>query len=167
VYWLGEEFYNKQVWGVQFSRDWSANPMQCDGIRNYIGVIIVDVTSSLENARLRGGCIIRTWVSEFIYISGRATLIEVSRVHAIIWLYARQGNMRCARHECSVDISRNCFCLIREVVTCQTGHRFLDIYKSNRVDAYYVFVKLCFAYNVWLCPRIRVDTSSESSRFVV
>jgi hypothetical protein len=30
-------------------------------------------------------------VSEFIYFSGRVTLIEVSRVHAIIWLYARQG----------------------------------------------------------------------------
>jgi hypothetical protein len=30
-------------------------------------------------------------VSESIYISGRATLIEVSRVHAIIWLYARQS----------------------------------------------------------------------------
>jgi hypothetical protein len=30
-------------------------------------------------------------VSEFIYISDRATLLEVSRVHAIIWLYARQG----------------------------------------------------------------------------
>jgi hypothetical protein len=30
-------------------------------------------------------------VSEFIYISGRATLSEVSRVHAIIWLYARHG----------------------------------------------------------------------------
>jgi hypothetical protein len=25
------------------------------------------------------------------YISGRATLIEVSRVHATIWLHARQG----------------------------------------------------------------------------
>jgi hypothetical protein len=25
------------------------------------------------------------------YISGRATLIEVSRVHATIWLYARPG----------------------------------------------------------------------------
>ena len=25
------------------------------------------------------------------YISGRATLIEMSRVHATIWLYARQG----------------------------------------------------------------------------
>jgi hypothetical protein len=25
------------------------------------------------------------------YISGRATLIEVSRVHATIWLYARRG----------------------------------------------------------------------------
>jgi hypothetical protein len=30
-------------------------------------------------------------VSEFIYISGRAILSEVSRVHAIMWLYARQG----------------------------------------------------------------------------
>jgi hypothetical protein len=30
-------------------------------------------------------------VSEFIYISGRTPLIEVSRVHATIWLYARQG----------------------------------------------------------------------------
>ena len=65
--------------------------MQCDGIRDYVGVIIVDVTSSLENARLRRGCIVETWVSKFIYISGRATLIEVSRVHATIWLYARQG----------------------------------------------------------------------------
>jgi hypothetical protein len=25
------------------------------------------------------------------YISGYATMIEVSRVHAIIWLYARRG----------------------------------------------------------------------------
>jgi hypothetical protein len=25
------------------------------------------------------------------YINGRATLIEMSRVHATIWLYARQG----------------------------------------------------------------------------
>jgi hypothetical protein len=91
VYWLGEEFWNRRVWGVQLSRDWSANPMQCDGIRDYIRVIFVDVMSSLENARLRGGCIVKTWVSEFIYISGRATLIEVSRVHATIGLYARQG----------------------------------------------------------------------------
>jgi hypothetical protein len=28
--------------------------MQCDGIRDYIGGIIIDVTSSLENACLRG-----------------------------------------------------------------------------------------------------------------
>ncbi|PWZ14637.1 hypothetical protein Zm00014a_011886 [Zea mays] len=34
--------------------------MQCDGIRDYVGVIIVDVTSSLENARLRRGCIVET-----------------------------------------------------------------------------------------------------------
>ena len=63
--------------------------MQHDGIRDYIGDIIVNVTSSLDNANLRGGWIINTWVSEFI--SGRATLIEVSRVHATIWLYARPG----------------------------------------------------------------------------
>jgi flagellar biosynthesis/type III secretory pathway chaperone len=63
--------------------------MQRDGIRDYIEDIIVNVTSSLDNANLRGGWIINTWVSEFI--SGRATLIEVSRVHATIWLYARRG----------------------------------------------------------------------------
>jgi flagellar biosynthesis/type III secretory pathway chaperone len=63
--------------------------MQHDRIRDYIGDIIVNVTSSLDNANLRGGWIINTWVSEFI--SGRATLIEVSRVHATIWLYARRG----------------------------------------------------------------------------
>jgi hypothetical protein len=30
-------------------------------------------------------------VSVGVHISGRATLIEVSRVHATIWLHARQG----------------------------------------------------------------------------
>jgi hypothetical protein len=34
-----------------------------------------------------------------LYISGRATLIEVSRVHANILLYARHGKIKCARHE--------------------------------------------------------------------
>jgi hypothetical protein len=34
--------------------------MQCDGIRDLIGVIFVDVASSLENASLRGGCIVKT-----------------------------------------------------------------------------------------------------------
>jgi hypothetical protein len=29
--------------------------MQCDGIRDYIGDIIVNVTSSLDNANLREG----------------------------------------------------------------------------------------------------------------
>ena len=29
--------------------------MQCDGIHDYIGDIIVNVTSSLDNANLRGG----------------------------------------------------------------------------------------------------------------
>jgi hypothetical protein len=34
--------------------------MQCDGIRDYIGNIFSNVTSSLENAGLRGGCIVKT-----------------------------------------------------------------------------------------------------------
>ena len=33
---------------------------QCDGIRNFRGDIFIDVTSSLENASLRGGCIVKT-----------------------------------------------------------------------------------------------------------
>jgi hypothetical protein len=32
---------------------------QCDGSRNFRGDIFIDVTSSLENARLRGGCIVK------------------------------------------------------------------------------------------------------------
>jgi hypothetical protein len=82
------------------------------------------------------------------YISGRATLIEVSRVHATIWLYARHGKIKCARHECLVVVGRNYFGLYREVVTCQSSRRFLYIYKPSRDDAYYAFVKLCFAYSV-------------------
>jgi hypothetical protein len=34
--------------------------MQCDGIRVYIWDIFIDATSSLENASLRGGCIVKT-----------------------------------------------------------------------------------------------------------
>jgi hypothetical protein len=34
--------------------------MQGDGIHDYIGGIFIHVTSSLENASLRGGCIIKT-----------------------------------------------------------------------------------------------------------
>jgi hypothetical protein len=34
--------------------------MQCDEIRDYIGDIFSNVTSSLENASLRGGCVIKT-----------------------------------------------------------------------------------------------------------
>jgi hypothetical protein len=34
--------------------------MQCDGICDFIGGIFIDVTSSLENASLRGGCIVKT-----------------------------------------------------------------------------------------------------------
>jgi hypothetical protein len=52
------------------------------------------------------------------YISGYATMIEVSRVHATIWLYARYGKIKCARHECLIIVGRNCFGLYREVVTC-------------------------------------------------
>jgi hypothetical protein len=65
------------------------------------------------------------------YISGYATMIEVSRVHATIWLYARHGKIRCARHECLVVVGRNCLGLNREVVTCQSSHRFLYVYKSS------------------------------------
>jgi hypothetical protein len=33
---------------------------QYDGIRNFRGDIFIDMTSSLENASLRGGCIVKT-----------------------------------------------------------------------------------------------------------
>jgi hypothetical protein len=64
--------------------------MQCDGIHDFIGSIFIDVTSSLENA----SCIedeLSKHEYRSPYISGRATLVEVSRVHATIWLYVRQG----------------------------------------------------------------------------
>jgi hypothetical protein len=64
--------------------------MQCDGIHDYIGSIFIDVTSSLENA----GCVEDELLKHEYrssYISGRTTLIEVSRVHTTIWLYARRG----------------------------------------------------------------------------
>jgi hypothetical protein len=34
--------------------------MQCDGIHDFIGSIFIDATGSLENASLRGGCIVKT-----------------------------------------------------------------------------------------------------------
>jgi hypothetical protein len=34
--------------------------MQCDGIHDYIGSIFIDAMGSLENASLRGGCIVKT-----------------------------------------------------------------------------------------------------------
>jgi hypothetical protein len=34
--------------------------MQCDGIHDYIMNIFSNVTSSLEDASLRGGCVIKT-----------------------------------------------------------------------------------------------------------
>jgi hypothetical protein len=64
--------------------------MQCDGIRDYIGDIFIDLTSSLENASYVEDVLLRHECRSS-HISGRATLIEVSRVHATIWLYARQG----------------------------------------------------------------------------
>jgi hypothetical protein len=57
-----------------------------------------------------------------------------------------------------VDVARHCFGLCGEVMTCQSSHRFLYVYKSSRDDTQYAFVKLCFAYCVWLCSRFRLDT---------
>jgi hypothetical protein len=64
--------------------------MQCDGIHDYKGSIIIDMTSSLDNASCIEDELLRH-ARRSSYISGRATLIEVSRVHATIWLYARRG----------------------------------------------------------------------------
>jgi hypothetical protein len=64
--------------------------MQCDGIRDYIGDIFVNVTSSLENASCIEDELLRHECRSS-YISGYATMIEVSRVHATIWLYERRG----------------------------------------------------------------------------
>jgi hypothetical protein len=64
--------------------------MQCDGIRDYIESIFIDVTSSLENASCVEDELLKHEYRSS-YISGRTILIEVSRVHATIWLYARQG----------------------------------------------------------------------------
>ena len=86
--------------------------------------IFIDVSSSLENASCVEDELLKHEYQSS-YISGRTTLIEVSRVHATIWLYARHGKIECARHKCLVIIGRNCFGLIREVVTCQSSHRFL------------------------------------------
>jgi hypothetical protein len=44
-------------------------------------------------------------VSEFFNISGRATLLEVSRVHAMIWLYARQGYAHDESSKNSIGVS--------------------------------------------------------------
>jgi hypothetical protein len=64
--------------------------MQCDAIHDYIGSIFINVTSSLENASCVEDVSLR-YECRSSYISGYAMLIEVSRVHAAIWLYARQG----------------------------------------------------------------------------
>jgi hypothetical protein len=64
--------------------------MQCDGIHDYKGNIFIDVTSSLENASCVEDVLLRHECRSS-YISGYATIIEVSRVHVTIWLYARQG----------------------------------------------------------------------------
>ena len=90
---------------------------QCDGILNFRGDIFIDVTSSLENASCVEDELLKHEYRSS-YISGRAALIEVSRVHATIWLYARHGKIKCARHECLVVVGRNYFGLCREVITC-------------------------------------------------
>jgi hypothetical protein len=64
--------------------------MQCDEIHDYMGSIFIDVTSSLESANCVEDELLKHEYRSS-YISGRAPLIEVSRVHATIWLYARQG----------------------------------------------------------------------------
>jgi hypothetical protein len=51
--------------------------MQCDGIRDYIGSIFTDVTRSLENASYVEDVLLKRECRS-AYISGRATLIEVS-----------------------------------------------------------------------------------------
>jgi hypothetical protein len=56
-------------------------------------------------------------VSEFIYISGRATLLEVSRVHTAIWLYSCQGCIGFTQLEVWLIWLGNCFGLGSEVVT--------------------------------------------------
>jgi hypothetical protein len=63
--------------------------MQCDGICEYIGNIFIDVTSSLENASCVEDVLLRHECRSSY--TSYATLIEVSRVHATIWLYARQS----------------------------------------------------------------------------
>jgi hypothetical protein len=63
---------------------------QCDGIRDFRGDIFIDMTSSLENASCVEDVLLRHECRSS-YTSGYATMIEVSRVHATIWLYARHG----------------------------------------------------------------------------
>jgi hypothetical protein len=121
--------------------------MQWDVIRDYIDGIFIDVTNSLENASCVEDVLLRPECRSS-YISGYATMTEVSRVHATIWLFARQGKIKCARYECLIVVGRNCLGLNRKVVACQSSYRFLYVYKSSRDDAYYAFVKLCFAYSV-------------------
>jgi hypothetical protein len=72
---------------------------QCVGIHDYVGVIIVDVTSSLENASCVEDELLKHEYRSS-YISGRTTLIEMSRVHAAPWLNARRENIKCAQYEC-------------------------------------------------------------------
>jgi hypothetical protein len=109
---------------------------------------------SVEDVLLRHEC-------QSSYTTGYPMLIKVSRVHATTWLYARQGKIRCAQHECSIDVGRNCFGLYREVVTCQSSHRSLYIYKLSRDNAHYVFTEINLAHSVGLCSRSRVDASSN------
>jgi hypothetical protein len=64
------------------------------------------------------------------------------------------GKIKCARHECWVIVSRNCLGLIREVVTCQSSHHFLYIYKSSRVVSMRIMRSLNYASHiVYGCAR--------------
>jgi hypothetical protein len=51
--------------------------MQCDGIHDYIESIFIDATSSSENASCIEGELLKHEYQSS-YISGRATMIEVS-----------------------------------------------------------------------------------------
>jgi hypothetical protein len=122
-------------------------------------VVLFNLMSGIRNTSLRGMYIFDGHMyAKVCYISHCVRPTEVSRVHAATWLYARHGNIRCARHESLVGVGRNCFGLSREVVTCQSSHRFLYVYKSSQCA---LCVKIHFTNSVGLCSRRRVDTASN------
>jgi hypothetical protein len=120
--------------------------MQCDGIRDYIGDIFIDVTNSLENASCVEDVLLRHECRSS-YISGYATMIEVSRVHATIWLYAKRGY---AHDEFSKKIHRSVklrFICARKVIMCLIPELLVD--SRNCFDLYReVVVYSVFQFNV-------------------